>query len=50
MIVKEYNPEEWESYTEYYYEVLHTSSLDYFPENVYACQSFSTREDNEDNN
>lgn len=47
--MKEYNPEEWESYTEYYYEVLYASSLDYFPDNVYACQSFSVKEDNEDN-
>lgn len=43
--MKEYNPKEWESYTEYYYEVLYTSSLDYFPDNVYACQSFSIKDE-----
>lgn len=46
--MKEYIPEEWESYAEYYYEVLYTSSLDYFPKNVYAYQSFLTKEDNEE--
>ena len=43
--MKEYNPEEWESYTEYYYEVLYTSSLSYFLENVYTCQSFSVKDE-----
>lgn len=46
--MKEYNPEEWESYAEYYYEVLYTSSLDYFPENIYACQNFSIKNREED--
>lgn len=43
--MKEYNPEEWESYAEYYYEVLYISSLNYFPDNVYACQSFSVKDE-----
>lgn len=46
--MKEYNPEEWESYAEYYYEVLYTSSLNYFPENVYTCQNFPIKNKEED--
>lgn len=33
---------------EEWYDKHYDSDISYFPENVYACQSFSTRENNEE--